>query len=90
MNWIQLEEEIISDGIAKIGYSVNQIDERTFELVKNDETAPSGDYLNPIRYAPGMTVVTGKFYTDNENIWEAVKDGQPVNFNDREYFDIIE
>lgn len=49
-----------------------------------------GTYLHPISYINGLNVETGKWYTDNVDIWEAVKDGVPENFNDKEYFDIID
>lgn len=48
-----------------------------------------GTYIDPIIYTEGMSVVTGLFYTDGEDIWEAIKDGIPANFSDAEYFDII-
>ena len=59
------------------------------EYVPNGSTAPEGDYLHPIPYVQGMAVEAGKWYTDGEDIWEALKAGTPAGFDDREYFDII-
>lgn len=63
----------------------------TWEYVADENYAPthSGDYIDPIPYVEGMTVMQGNFYTDGEDIWEAIKNGTPVDFADREYFDII-
>ena len=51
---------------------------------------PEGDYLNPIQYQEGMEVTKGLWYTDGASIWEAVKNGVPSGFDDKNYFDIIE
>lgn len=48
------------------------------------------DYLCPITYIPGMEITIGLWYTDGEDIWEAIKDGIPQDFNDKNYFDIID
>lgn len=55
------------------------------KVVNPDE----GEYINPIRYTQGMAVVQGKWYTDGDDIWEALKDGVPASFSDKEYFDIV-
>lgn len=48
------------------------------------------DYTRPIMFSDGMSITTGLWYTDGEDVWEAIKDGVPEGgFNDREYFDII-
>lgn len=47
------------------------------------------DYLYPITWKPGMRVSIGLWYTDGADVWEAIKDGVPTDFTDREYFDII-
>ena len=52
-------------------------------------SAPSGEYTNPIPYEQGMTVTVGLFYTDGEDIWEAIQTGTPSGFDDKAYFDII-
>lgn len=39
---------------------------------------------------PGMSVTTGLWYTDGENVREAIKDGVPASLEDKEYFDIKE
>lgn len=49
----------------------------------------TGTYIDPIQYVAEMEVETGKWYTDGDNIWEALKNGVPTGFDDREYFDII-
>lgn len=59
------------------------------EVPDPDYSEPEGSYTNPIQYAAGMTVNTGKWYTDGENVWEALKNGVPLGFDDPEYFDII-
>lgn len=55
-------------------------------------TQPAGDYLNPIPYINGMAVEVGKFYyTDDKDLpHEAMRDGVPADFNDKEYFDFVE
>lgn len=81
----------------KNGYELKPVLNGTnisWEFVKIDGAAEedneaSGDYLNPIPYVPGMTVVVGKWYTDGEDIWECLANGIPVDFSDRNYFDII-
>lgn len=63
---------------------------RVDELGKLQADAqPAGDYLNPITYIEGAAVEQGKFYTDGSDIWEAIKNGTPTSFADREYFDIV-
>lgn len=47
------------------------------------------DYTKPITWTAGMAVVTGLWYTDGEDIWDAIKDGVPASFADREFFGII-
>lgn len=47
------------------------------------------DYLRPITYVNGMEIISGLWYTDGEDTWEAIKSGTPVDFTDREYFDIL-
>lgn len=60
-----------------------------FEKDENDGAAHAGTYLDPIPYVEGMSIEEALWYTDGDNIWEALKNGTPVNFSDREYFDII-
>lgn len=93
-NIIELQKQEINkleSIISKAGFKVTQTSEGVFELVKDEEyETPTGDYLNPIMYTEGMTVESGKWYTsEDENIWEAIKDGVPTGFDDTEYFDII-
>lgn len=47
------------------------------------------DFLYPITWESNMNVISGLWYTNGENTWEAIKDGIPSSFNDKEYFDII-
>ena len=77
--------------ISKSGYKIVPDSNCCFTLVK-DETAvvPEGDYLNPVQYQKGMEVTKGLWYTDGASIWEAVKNGVPSGFDDKNYFDIIE
>lgn len=53
------------------------------------EDIGNGSYITPFMYHEGMNVVTGMWYTDGDNIWEALKNGIPTSFADTEYFDII-
>lgn len=48
------------------------------------------DYTKPITYKAGMSVVKGLWYTDGTDVWECIKDGTPLGFDDKDYFDIIE
>lgn len=48
-----------------------------------------GTFFNPIQYEDGISVETGKWYTDGENFWEAIQSGVPESFEDRNYFEII-
>lgn len=56
---------------------------------EEEENGPTGTYIDPFRYETGMAVTTGLWYTDGDNIWEAIADGVPSGFDDAEYFDII-
>lgn len=79
----------------KIGYKLELVYSSSgsfvWEYVPDENYTPShsGDYIDPIPYVEGMTVMTGNFYTDGSDIWEALKNGTPVDFTDRDYFDII-
>lgn len=62
-----------------------------WEIPDPDYTAEAGTYLDPIPYEVGMTVFAGLWYANEDGyIWEAIKDGIPNSFSDKEYFDIIE
>lgn len=54
-----------------------------------EERVYEGTYLDPIPYTPGMSVKVTKWYTDGDNIWEAIASGTPDNFEDRNFFDIV-
>lgn len=65
-----------------------------WEFEKEEEPTPEedvtqGTYLNPIQYVNGMEIKITKWYTDGDNIWEAIQSGIPTGFDDTEYFDII-
>lgn len=90
---VQLEKHL-SCMADKIGYSMVEIGEtdagsKIYEFEKNDESAVSGDYLNPITFEFGIECKVGLFYTDGSDIWECIKEGKPLNFADPEYFDVI-
>lgn len=90
LNTVKSELEQLRQTINKSGYTVQEVAEGVYELVKDEASElPSGDYINPITFVEGMTVETGKFYTNGDDIWEAMKDGVPTGFDDEEYFDII-
>lgn len=55
----------------------------------NYTPSSTGTYTDPIYYNDGMEVIAFQWYTDGDNIWEAVKSGVPAGFDDIEYFDII-
>lgn len=61
----------------------------TEEVDENYMPEGTGTYIDPIKYITGLTVKEGYFYTDGDNIWEAIKDGVPQSFEDKDYFDII-
>lgn len=48
-----------------------------------------GSYISPLPYIAGMDVVAGKFYTDGDDVWEAVESGRPASFIDAAFFDVI-
>lgn len=88
---LEKQLESIKQTISKSGYEVKQTADNVFELVEAEtEQVSDGDYTRPYIYENEMTVETGKFYTDGENIWEAILDGVPAGFGDKRYFDIIE
>lgn len=66
---------------------IKQFDEIGKEIVHE-----TGDYLDPILYKDGMTIVDGKwYYLDDKDLpHEAIKSGVPSGFNDKEYFDFAE
>lgn len=71
-------------------FTINQLSTTVQEVEKKaDSEMTAGDYLNPIPYKPGMAVINASFYTDGENIWEAIATGVPTGFDDTHYFDII-
>lgn len=81
---------------GKEGYILEQVYDPSAHMIiwvyvedPNYEKTNSGTYLDPITYTEGMEVETGKWYTDGENIWDAIKDGIPTGFDDTEYFNII-
>lgn len=70
--------------------TMQQISDSMMEVIKKDASEmPVGDYVNPIAYVSGMTVEQGKFYTNGDDIWEAIQSGVPAGFDDRTFFDII-
>lgn len=90
----RLTEDEYLASVNKVGYHVERIDERTFALVTDEEVSEVSendgtDYLRPITYSEGMTVEAGLWYTDGNDIWEAIASGTPESFADANYFDII-
>lgn len=80
----------LEEKVGELTYTLKRISDSVIEIEKKDDSdMEKGDYLNPIIYSVGMFVKIGLWYTDGDNIWEALKDGVPRNFEDREYFDII-
>lgn len=80
----------LEEKISQLTFSLKQISNNATEIEKKDDNdMPAGDYLNPIHYSSGMFVKVGLFYTDGEDIWEALADGTPLDFTDTRYFDII-
>lgn len=76
----------------KIGYLIrmNYVNGRiVFDYVEDPDYDGRGTYLKPILFVDGMEVVKDYFYTDTENIWEAISTGYPESFNDPNFFDII-
>lgn len=83
--------QLVEEQLTSLSYSLKKISDSVLEVIKKDDSEmPAGDYLNPIQYEAGMKVEKDKFYTDGENIWEAIKSGKPSGFDDKSYFDIIE
>lgn len=64
--------------------------EKDDNFVAPEEDVDQGSYLNPIPYVDGMYVKPTKWYTDGDNIWEAIQYGMPNGFDDTQYFDIIQ
>lgn len=59
--------------------------------VEEDKPLNDGsDYTKAITYKEGMSVEKGLWYTDGISTWECIKEGTPLSFNDKEYFDIVE
>lgn len=48
------------------------------------------DFLRPITWVNGMEIIDGLWYSDGIETWEAIKNGIPRDFTDKEYFDIID
>lgn len=85
------ELEAIKKTISKAGYHVEQISDGVFTLERNpNPEEPNGEYTHPIPYYDDMEVTAGLFYTNGDDIWEAIKSGIPAGFNDNEFFDIID
>lgn len=88
----RLTEDEYLASVNKIGYHIERLDERTLQLVEDEEVETENDgtdYLRPIMYEIGMEVHNGLWYTDGADIWEAIADGTPESFADVNYFDII-
>lgn len=88
----RLTEDEYLASVNKVGYHIERIDERTLQLVEDAEAETKNDgtdYLRPISYENGMSVEAGLWYTDGEDIWEAIADGTPESFTDTNFFDII-
>lgn len=80
----------LEEKINELTFNLKQVTDGIIEIDKKEDTdMPAGDYLNPIPYARGTFVKIGLFYTDGENIWEAIADGTPSSFADKAFFDII-
>lgn len=62
-----------------------------WEYVEDPYYVPTqeGTFIDPITYVVGMEVEERKWYTDGDNIWEAIQSGVPESFEDRNYFEII-
>lgn len=69
-----------------MGVTVRETGHGVYEVVKPE--LPLGDYVHPIRFVPGMTVQNGLWYTDGEDIWEALQDGAAESL-DAPWFDVI-
>lgn len=86
-------EQVVAELRAKVEeltYSLKEISERASEVVKKDDAdMPAGNYVNPILFYDGMEIISGLFYTDGEDIWEAIQSGVPNGFGDVEFFDVI-
>lgn len=82
-------------GAEKEGFILQQVYDAENHMIAwtyvpdPDYVVEEGTYINPIQYVVGADVIEGKWYTDGDNIWEAIKSGIPSSFEDTEYFDII-
>lgn len=92
-----VSELILPKPANKVGFlTVPRIKSLGYEIVWEFEPDPNynpdqpdGSYLKPYPFEDGMTVEAGKWYTDGDDIWEALKSGIPAGFTDPEFFDII-
>lgn len=85
---------LLTDGevTTNVLFVKNIPEEGTWWEIPDPDYVPIFDgtnYLRPITYIVGMTVVNGLWYTDGENIWEATQTGIPFDFSDTNYFEII-
>lgn len=73
-----------------LGVTVRPIGDGVYEVVKEDPG--TGDYTNPIKYEQGMSITKYLwYYLDDKDIpHEAIKEGVPFSFYDRNYFDFVE
>lgn len=62
-----------------------------WEYVEDPNYHPSmdGSYLHPFQYEAGMEVIAEKWYTNGEDIWEAIATGTPNAWEDPAYFDVV-
>lgn len=79
--WVQQCQ--IQGGVPRISWEL--VEDPDYIKI-NDGT----DYTKPVVWKAGMSVTTGLWYTDGENVREAIKDGVPASLEDKEYFDIKE
>lgn len=65
-----------------------------WEYVPDEDYKPteSGDYIDPIQWASGMSVKNGKWYyeADKDLPHEAIANGVPADFYDTNFFDFVE
>lgn len=75
----------------KHGYELVNTSAGVYEFVKKTEPEETGTFLNPILWV-GQAVEIGKWYftVDKDLPHEAVAQGIPNDFYDRQFFDYVE
>lgn len=98
MEFLMSENAKLSEQISHLTYQLKEISENVIEVKKKDNSEfPSGDYLNPTAWEPGMQIQAGTNEDYVSDGWyilggltqRCIKSGAPETFDDKEFWEVI-